>query len=141
MAKQIRNFVGLALLLAASSGFAQVQHAIRFRVPFSFMAAGRSWAAGDYRMQFNTDTGFVTLSSFGINSATVMTSPGDPSREIGYSHLRFQSDGEHWILREVLVDGKARILRLKKSERELLEAGLLKSREQRDVASVSRGTN
>lgn len=141
MAKQIKNLVYLALLLVSASGLAQIRHTSRIKIPFSFMAAGRNWAAGDYSVVFDSYSGFVTLNSFGVDSATVGTSPGDPSGEVGHNYLRFQTDGEHRILQAVQLDGNARTIGLKKSERELLKAGLSKSPEQRDIINVARGTN
>src|SRR5882724_8135102 len=133
MAKQIKNLVGLALLLVSASGFTQIPHTSRFKIPFSFMAAGRNWAAGDYRVQFDSYSGFVTLYSFGVDPAIVGSSPGDPSGDIEQDYLRFETDGKHRILQAVQLDGNARTIGLKKSERELLKAGRSKSPEQRGV--------
>jgi hypothetical protein len=107
MVKQIRIFIGLILLFAAVSGFAQAPHSTRFKIPFTFMTAGKEWPAGDYVVQFDTFTGFFTLARSGNNdSARMTTFAGDQPGEIGENHLRFQNDGQHWILREVVMDGR-----------------------------------
>jgi len=141
MTKQIRNFVGLLLLFTAVSSFAQIKHTIQAKVPFSFMAAGKSWPAGDYIMQLDMNTGALTLRSSNITLVTVMSTNVGSPEEAARSYLRFQRCGEYRILREISLDGRVRILDLRKSERELLRAGLTKSRKQQEVVRDSEGAN
>ena len=141
MTKQIRNFVGLLLLFTAVSSFAQVKHTIQAKVPFSFMAAGKNWSAGDYIMQLDMNTGALTLRSSNITLVTVMSTNVGSPEEAARSYLRFQRCGEYRILREISLDGRVRILDLRKSERELLRAGLTKSRKQQEVVRDSEGAN
>lgn len=142
MLRLIKNLTGLALLFAAVSGFAQTQHMKRFKVPFTFMAAGRSWPAGEYKMQLDTSTGFCFLTIPGNNnSATVLTYAASQPGTINDSYLRFQSDGEYWILRDISMDGQARTILLKKPERQLMQLHALEAQSVRDVPSSSSGMN
>jgi len=140
MTKQIRNFVGLLLLFTAVSSFAQVKHTIQAKVPFSFMAAGKNWSAGDYIMQLDMNTGALTLSSSNITLVTVMTTNVGSPEEAARSYLRFQRCGEYRILREVSLDGRVRVLDLKKPERELLQAYDTQSKKQQKAVSDSGNT-
>jgi hypothetical protein len=73
MMKQIRNLIGAGLLLAAVSAFAQSPSVVRVTVPFPFVTTGKSWPAGDYSVQVRIDAGTLTLTSFGIAPATMLT--------------------------------------------------------------------
>jgi hypothetical protein len=119
MAKQIRNLVGLALLLATISASAQITHTIGVTVPFSFVAAGKNWTAGDYKVKINKHTGIVTLSSEGIASATLLTDQDERPGEVSRSYLRFGRYGDRWILREVMLECTAQILNSRILEKEL----------------------
>jgi hypothetical protein len=119
MTKQIRHFVGLALLLAAISASAQITHTIEVKVPFSFIAAGKNWPAADYRVKIDKHTGFVTLTTAGIAPATVLTNKDDRPGEAGQTYLRFRRYGERWVLQEVTQDGTAQLLNMGKLERQV----------------------
>ena|SRR5437762_10322992 len=109
MTRQIRSLIGVVLLLVAVSAFAQTAHTIRVKVPFPFVTAGKSWPAGDYRVQIRTDNSTVTLNSPGMASATVLTTTDDRSGE-RRTYLRFQRYADHWVLQEVTIDGMAQVL-------------------------------
>lgn len=118
MTKQIRNLIGVALLLAAISACAQSSNAMRVKVPFPFVTAGKSWPAADYSVQVRTDNGLLTLSSPGIASATVLTTVGASSGE-GRAFLRFQRSGDRWVLQAVSLDGNTHVLPMGELEKEL----------------------
>ena len=136
MTKQIRSLIGVALLLTAVSAFTQTTHTIRIKVPFPFVAAGKSWPAGDYRMQIRTDNNTVIVNSPGRASATVLTTADDRSGE-RRTYLRFQRYVDHWVLHEVALDGMARVLTSGELESEL--AKLKPSCQETLVASCSGG--
>ena len=140
MAKQFRYLMGLALLFATTSSFAQATYSIRFKVPFPFTAAGKSWAPGNYRVQVNAFTNLLTLTSVDINDSMTMVIGIKNQTDIEKSYMRFRTDGEHLVLSEVLAGGQARTISLTKSERNLLKAHHLKSQEPH-VASVSADKN
>jgi len=119
MTKRIRSLIGVALLLlAAVSAFAQTTRAVRVKVPFPFVTAGKSWPAGDYRVQIRTDNRTLTLISPGLASATVLTTTDERSRE-RRTYLRFQPYGDRWVLHEVTQDGTAQVLTWGELESEL----------------------
>src|SRR5271163_96104 len=120
MQKQIRSIVGLALLLAAVSAYAQIEHTIQVKIEFPFVAAGKMFPAADYRIQIIQPTGLVTLTSPGIQSATMLTNKNE--RQEGgddKTYLQFQRYGESWVLSQVNYDGTAQVLHLGKAQREL----------------------
>jgi hypothetical protein len=109
MTKQIRNLIGVTLLLAAVSASAQSANVVRVKIPFPFVTAGKNWPAADYRVQIRTDNGALTLSSPGIGSATLLTNlderPGDRR-----TYLQFERGGDRWFLQEVTLDGMSHVL-------------------------------
>lgn len=109
MTKRIGSLIAVALLLAAVSASAQTKNALRVKVPFPFVTAGKSWPAADYSVQIRTDNGMLTLSSIGIGAATMLTSPDERLGE-KRSYLRFQRSGDRWFLQEVTMDGTAHIV-------------------------------
>jgi hypothetical protein len=123
MTNQIRSLFGLALLLVAVSATAQAANVVRVKVPFPFVAAGKSWPAAEYSVQIRVDNGALTLSSPGIGSATFLAGidarPGD-----GRSYLVFQRSGDRWFLQEVTLDGTAHILPAGDLEKELVKERL-----------------
>ncbi len=116
MAKQIKNLIGVALLLAAVSASAQT--VVKARVPFPFVTAGRSWPAADYKMEIIMDNGMLTLSSPGIGSAMMLTTGTQRSGE-KQSYLRFQRLSGRWVLQEVTAFDTARVPSPGKLEKEL----------------------
>jgi hypothetical protein len=141
MAKQIRSFVVVMLLLMAASAFGQSMRAIRANVPFSFEAAGRTWPAGDYRVRFDVGTGAMTLTSYGIRPAIVFPISKDETTQGRRYYLRFEGSGDTWILTEASFGDTLQMLKLNKVERELLRTGLTRSRESREIVSGSTPTD
>jgi len=120
MIKQIKSIVGLAILLAAVSAYAQIEQTVQVKVPFPFVAAGKVFPAADYRIRIVQPTGLVTLTSPGIKSATMLTNKNE--RQEGgddKTYLQFQRYGESWVLSQVNYDGTAQLLHVGKEEREL----------------------
>ena len=136
MAK-FRNVVGLALLFMAVSAFGQGTRTIRADVPFSFQAAGKSWPAGDYRVRFDANLNSLTLSSYGSNAATVLTTREDAPGLATKSYLRFERYADTWVLQEASFEGAVQKLRLTKAEREILRADLTRSHDSREIVSDS----
>ena len=123
MTKQIRNLIGVALLLAAVSASAQTANVIRVKVPFPFVTAGKSWPSADYSVRIRTDNGILILSSSGIGSATMLTNPDERPGE-RRTYLQFQRSGDRWFLQEVTVEGRAHIVPTGELEKELVKEGL-----------------
>lgn len=121
MAKTFRNLIGMSLLLAAVSASAQVNHTIHITVPFPFVTAEKSWPAADYQVQVTPENGMVTLRTDDTTPATMLTTPDD-RLGINKAQLRFQCSGDQWVLKEVVLDGTARLLpvgRLEKAQAEV----------------------
>ena len=102
MTKPIVSLIGLALLAVSAS--AQVMHKIEVNVPFSFVAAGKTWTAGTYKMDIRRDTGLVTLHSPDSDSKMLLTQAGQPP-DNGNTRVRFQRYGNQWMLRAIFADG------------------------------------
>ena len=133
MTKQIRYFIGLALLLAAVSASAQTTHILEVKVPFPFVTAGKSWPAADYRVEVKPVAGMLTLSAPGLVPTIMLTNHDDrPGERPPY--LRFQRSGDFWILEEVTLDGTAQVLRTG-SELEKTLANLNLARQEQLVAA------
>jgi hypothetical protein len=97
--------------------------ATRFKVPFPFVTAGKTWPAGDYSVQIRTDNGLVTLSSLGIGAATMLTSPDEKPGETR-TYLHFERAGDRWYLQEVTLDGMAHIVPTGELQKELVRERL-----------------
>lgn len=105
MERFIRSVVGLALMVAAGSGFAQSMRVVKATVPFQFEAAGKTLPAGDYKVHYDVTTSAVTLTSSVTRPATTLTTrEGDPTSE-ARSYLRFERYGESWTLTQASFGG------------------------------------
>ena len=118
MTKRIASLIGLALLAAVSAS-AQIMHRIEVNVPFSFVAAGKTWTAGTYKMDIRRDTGLVTLHSPDSDSKMLLTQAGQPP-DNGNTRVRFQRYGNQWMLRAIFADGIQADVLPTKLERELI---------------------
>jgi hypothetical protein len=116
MKKLIRNLIQVALLVAAVSAFAQDSRATRVKVPFPFVAMGKNWPAGDYKLQLSAEHRSLTLNSPTGRIAAVLTTP---QRYVDGSYLRFHRFGEQWVLQEVALGGKLQTLLSGKNDRAL----------------------
>ena len=90
MKKLIVSLFGFALLLAAASAHAQITETIQVKVPFSFVAAGKTFPAADYTIKITHPTGLVTLSAANVGPAIMMSNTNEhPGREGGKSYMQF----------------------------------------------------
>lgn len=121
MTRQIRNFVGLAVLLTAISANAQFYHQARVTVPFSFMAGGKSSPPGDYRVNVDRERDVVTLATDGSNPVVLLTYSPSQMQDTK-SYLRFRRYGEKWFLEQVAVDGLAQDVPIAKRAKEVFTA-------------------
>jgi hypothetical protein len=116
MKQLIRNLIQIALLLAAVSAFAQDSGATRVKVPFPFVAMGKNWPAGDYKLQLSAEHRSLILNSPSGRIAAVLTTPQE---YVDGSYLRFHRSGERWVLQEVALGGKLQSLLSGKNDRAL----------------------
>lgn len=119
MMKQIRSMLGLAILLAAVSAYAEIQQTIQVKVAFPFVAGGKMFPAADYRIRIVQPTGLVTLSAPGVQSATMLTNKNE-RLEGGddKTYLVFERHGDSWVLSQVTYDGTAQVLHLHRMGKE-----------------------
>ena len=122
MKKHIAALFGFAALLAAASAHAQITETIQVKVPFSSVAAGKSWPAADYTVRISQPTGLVTLSAATVPPATMLTNRDEhPGMENGKSYLKFELYGNSWVLEEVSYDGTEQVLHRSKIEKQLAQ--------------------
>jgi hypothetical protein len=118
MTKRIASLIGLALLAAVSAS-AQTTNRVEVDVPFSFAAAGTTWAPGTYKLDVSLSSGLVTLHSLQSTPRTFLTQTGQAS-ESGNTRVRFQRYGNQWVLRAILGNGMEAGVLPGKLERELM---------------------
>lgn len=119
MKTQLRTIAGMAILFAAISSSAQVQHRTEVTVPFAFQAGGQLYPAGVYRISFERDNDLVTISSEKKTLASMIGTGGDSGRA-DRSYVRFARAGQTWFLHDVVVAGEVEQLPVSKAEREAL---------------------
>jgi|SRR5215469_7952021 len=120
MTKRIASLIGLALLVASSAS-AQMISKIQVNVPFSFAAAGKTWAAGLYKLDINPDSGLAMLHSGQSVSRLFLTQSGS-SPDTGDTRVRFERYGSHWVLRAIVGGGMQVSVRPGKLEQEILSS-------------------
>lgn len=93
--KSIPRKLALALGLAAAAAFtassAMAESVVK--VPFNFVAGGKSCPAGVYTLNYNSEMRVVTLRSADASRAfSWLTAPGDPAP----SDMRLVLSFDHW---------------------------------------------
>lgn len=123
MSKGIKYLVVLVLFAsAAASAPAQVAHNVmKVKVPFAFVAAGRSYPAGHYTVKLESGTGMLTLTSW-PNTAVLLTASNDQAVDSSDAYLDFHRYGGRWVLREIALYGASRELPPGKLEAESAKA-------------------
>jgi hypothetical protein len=122
MKTQIVAILGLALLAAVSAP-AQNMNTNPMKVPVAFMAGDKTFPAGEYRVQFNLDSGAIMLLDTAGPVASMLTVPDGEGYQL--DALEFQHVGDTWVLRQVRINGRARSLVPSKFEK--VELAKLKS--------------
>lgn len=120
MTKRIATLIGLALL-AATSASAQMINKIQVDVPFSFAAAGKTWAAGIYKLDINPNSGLAMLHSGQSASRLFLTEAGS-TPDTGDTRVRFDRYGNHWVLRAIVGGGMQVNVRPGKLEQEIISS-------------------
>jgi len=95
--------IGLALLATVSAS-AQIVHKLEVNVPFSFVAAGKTFDAGTYHVDLRGDKGLVAIHSDQSGSRTFLTQVSQPENTRKETALRFERYGNQWVLRAILGD-------------------------------------
>jgi hypothetical protein len=117
--KIVSTLAGLILVLAAGSLHAR-SNRMQVTVPFEFVAGGKTLPAGNYIVQFNSDSGTegtIVLSSDGQRPIMlVVQRPG--LAEPKHSQLVFHRYGTSFFLTEVRTEGDTTGRALATSNRE-----------------------
>ena len=101
--------VGLAILLAAAFGSAQLQHKVSAKIPYEFTAAGKVLPAGQYDFFYDAGSKQVTVKGTEKGSVVLVpiitllagaihTTPND-------SHIVFDRIGNKYSLSEIWISG------------------------------------
>jgi len=118
MTKRIASLICLALLAVSAS--AQIVNKVEVNVPFSFVAAGKTWNAGTYKVDIRLDNGLAALHSDESSSRTFLTQES-PSQSIGNpTAVRFQRYGDQWVLQSIILAGTQADVLPSKFEKELM---------------------
>lgn len=120
MTKRIATLIGLALLVATSAS-AQMINKIQVDVPFSFAAAGKTWAAGIYKLDIDPKSGLAMLHSGQSASRLFLTEAGS-TPDTGDTRVRFDRYGNHWVLRAIVGGGMQVSVRPGKLEQEIISS-------------------
>jgi hypothetical protein len=88
------------------------------KVPLAFTAGDKTFPAGEYRVQFNLDSGVIMLLNPAGAVASMLTVPDGEGYQL--DGLEFQLVGNTWVLRQVRVNGRARSLIPSKFEKKEL---------------------
>lgn len=121
MTNRIASLIGLALLAAVSAS-AQIMNTVQVNVPFSFVAAGKTWDAGTYKMDVRPDTGLTVLYSSKSGSRTLLTQTSQPNNIGNETTVRFQRYGGQWVLRAIVLGGTQAVVLPGKIEQELMSS-------------------
>ena len=118
MTTRIRTLLGSILLLMATMASAQ---AVRFTVPFSFVAGSKNLPAGDYTIELNRAKGAMFLRSEDRsgNNALMLANNSESARNPDKTYAIFQRYGAHYFLASVWREGVGQTLIPGKLEREL----------------------
>lgn len=119
MAKRIASWIGLALVAVVSAS-AQIVHSVEVNVPFSFVAAGKTWDAGTYKLDIKPDSGLAALHSSQSGSGTFLIQASQPENIGNKTTVRFERYGNQWVLRAMLGGGIQAEVLPGKLERELM---------------------
>ncbi len=114
----VRSFLVLAAIAGlAISAKAQTQDQVVVKVPFSFVAAGQTFPAGEYRIaRLSDENRVLLLFSVDNRSNTVMLLPESEDTPRGNAQLAFATVGDQHLLSRVQTENHAYILALPRTE-------------------------
>jgi hypothetical protein len=133
--KTLRISLSVALLLAATIGFAQTKEGdVTADVPFAFVVAGKTLPAGHYIVSHQNDS--LRIHDRENQGMFVPTHSSQRPEHENASKLVFHRYGDTYFLSEIWVGGNAlgRVLFTTKAEHELAERGA-----ERELAEVRAG--
>ncbi|HZR65197.1 MAG TPA: hypothetical protein VFA85_08625 [Terriglobales bacterium] len=119
MRKYIQIFAGIAVLLSALSGAAEVSYEVRVTVPFAFDAGGKLCPAGDYRLTVDRGLGQVAFSTDRTRLAVLITTKGESPRDYR-NFVRFVRYGQKWFVQDIVSNGESQHIAPGKAQREAM---------------------
>lgn len=106
MKKQLFALLGLGLLLAAASAYAQTIN-LKADVPFNFVVNGRMLPSGEYTIQSLGVDKALTISGSGQKPSIFLANTCSSLKASEHSKLVFHRYGDRYLLSEMWVEGNS----------------------------------
>src|ERR1700693_2371038 len=98
MKKQLFALLGLGLLFATASAYAQTA-ALKANIPFNFVVTGKSLPAGEYTIQsLSVNERVLTIRGADKSANMIMVSPCESAKPSAKTRLVFHRYGERYFL-------------------------------------------
>ena len=107
MKKQLLTLLGLGLLFATASAYAQTT-ALKANIPFNFSVAGKSLPTGEYTIQsVGTGNRVLVLRGSDNSSKMVMANYCESARPSDKTKLIFHRYGDRYFLSQIWTAGNS----------------------------------
>ena len=107
MKKQLLTLLGLGLLFATASAYAQTT-ALKANIPFNFSVAGKSLPTGEYTIQsVGTSNRVLVLRGSDNSSKMVMANYCESARPSDKTKLIFHRYGDRYFLSQIWTAGNS----------------------------------
>jgi hypothetical protein len=118
MKKQLLTLLGLGLLFATASAYAQTA-ALKANIPFNFIVAGKSLPAGEYTIQsVSTSDRVLVIRGSETSPNMVMTNSCESARPSDRTKLVFHRYGDRYFLSQIWTAGNSSGAELPQGTRE-----------------------
>ena len=121
MKKQLFALLGLGMVLASASAYAQ-SIKLKADVPFNFVITGRTVPRGEYNIRAESDTHLLSISAAGQKPSLFLANPCLSLKGMEASQqtkLVFDRYGDQYFLSEIWMKGNRVGHQLQKSRREV----------------------
>ena len=107
MKKQLFTLLGLGLLFATASAYAQTT-ALKANIPFNFSVAGKSLPTGEYTIQsIGTSNRVLVLRGSNQSAKMVMANSCESARPSDKTKLVFHRYGDRYFLSQIWTAGNS----------------------------------
>jgi hypothetical protein len=118
MKKQLFALLGLGLLFATASAYAQTA-ALKANIPFNFIVAGNTLPAGEYTIQsLSVNARVLTIRGADNSANMVMANSCESARPSDNTKLVFHRYGDRYFLSQIWTAGNSSGAELPQSPRE-----------------------
>jgi hypothetical protein len=118
MKKQLFALLGLGLLFATASAYAQTA-ALKANIPFNFVATGKSLPAGEYTIQsLSTSERVLVIRGPEKSAHMVMANACESAKPSDKTKLVFHRYGDRYFLSQIWTAGNSSGAELPQSRRE-----------------------